>query len=373
MLTILQKRTCQSILNIFESSKALGNYGLVTSAEGDKGGLSYGTKQATLNGGNLYLLIKAYTEAAGAKYASDLTPYLDRLRDKDQKLNQDKKLHDILRKAGDDPVMQATQDDFFERAYWQPAAKKAMELGLIHPLSYAVMYDGKVHGSLDEMIKNTNTAHGTLAVLGEQRWLEQYLHTRRAWLTTCSGLLPKTVYRMDAFLKIIEQGNWALDLPMTVRGVRLYEELLMHTEPAVNASAEGANELARPVLRFKNPKNMSGLDVELLQRSLKLLGHDVVINGQFDQQTESAVKQLQLAHGLVMDGIVGPQTYAALDADVAAAQAKANKPAVAQPALPADVLALLAAQMGNAGRPGENQGGYGRPGENQGGSGRPGQ
>lgn len=367
MLTVLQKRTSQAIIKIFETSKALGNYGQVTSVDGDRGGLSYGTNQATLNGGNLYLLIKAYTEAPGAQFAGVLKPYLDRLRDKDQKLNKDKKLHDILRQAGNDPVMMTTQDAFFERAYWQPAENKAVELGLTHPLSYAVMYDGRVHGSLGSMITRTNQQHGSLAALGEQRWLELYLQTRRAWLAAqpAETQLPLTVYRMDAFLKIIQQGNWALDLPMTVRGVQLYEELLMHAEPAVNASAEDGEELMRPVLRFNKDKPMSGNSVELLQRGLKLTGHDVLINSQFDAKTESAVKQFQLAHGLAMDGIVGPQTYTALDAEVAAAQARTRQPIATPPSaeIIAQAIEMLAARPNWGG--GDKQpdwgGGKGRP------------
>jgi murein L,D-transpeptidase YcbB/YkuD len=40
----------------------------------------------------------------------------------------------------------------------------------------------------------------------------------------------------------------------------------------------------------------------------------VVANGRFDAATEAAVRQFQRDHGLVPDGIVGPRTWATLDA-----------------------------------------------------------
>ncbi|HEX9961990.1 MAG TPA: hypothetical protein VGB00_13730 [Pyrinomonadaceae bacterium] len=87
MLTELQKQAAQAIVNIFETGKVLGDYASVVSVAGDPGGLTYGKAQTTINSGNLYLLIKAYTEAAGAVFANDLRPYLTRLRDIDPKLN----------------------------------------------------------------------------------------------------------------------------------------------------------------------------------------------------------------------------------------------------------------------------------------------
>ena len=89
MLTELQKKAAQSIINIFETGRVLGDYASVVSAAGDLGGLTYGKSQTTLNSGNLYLLIKAYTEAVEAMFADDLIPYLPRLRDRDSRLNRD--------------------------------------------------------------------------------------------------------------------------------------------------------------------------------------------------------------------------------------------------------------------------------------------
>lgn len=57
----------------------------------------------------------------------------------------------------------------------------------------------------------------------------------------------------------------------------------------------------------------SGTGVEDLQKKLKDAGFDPgPLNGQFSAQTEAAVRAYQQAKGLQVDGIVGPQTRAAL-------------------------------------------------------------
>jgi peptidoglycan hydrolase-like protein with peptidoglycan-binding domain len=50
------------------------------------------------------------------------------------------------------------------------------------------------------------------------------------------------------------------------------------------------------------------VEVKYLQEKLK-----VNVTGTFDLPTEKAVKALQSKHGLLVDGIVGPKTWAALN------------------------------------------------------------
>jgi hypothetical protein len=57
-----------------------------------------------------------------------------------------------------------------------------------------------------------------------------------------------------------------------------------------------------------------GPDVVTLQRLLKKLGADVTEDGIFGTGTRAAVMAFQGAHGLRPDGVVGPQTFAALGA-----------------------------------------------------------
>ncbi len=53
-------------------------------------------------------------------------------------------------------------------------------------------------------------------------------------------------------------------------------------------------------------------DVKELQTDLNRFGFGVQVDGTFGSETEAAVRQFQLDHGLLPDGIVGPQTWAGL-------------------------------------------------------------
>ena len=110
MLTDLQKRSIQAIVNIFETGRALGDYGQVTLLTGDSGHLTYGRSQTTLASGNLYLLIKDYCAAPGAARADRLSPFLERLEDIDLALDRDRTFRALLEEAGGDPVMQSVQE-----------------------------------------------------------------------------------------------------------------------------------------------------------------------------------------------------------------------------------------------------------------------
>ena len=51
-----------------------------------------------------------------------------------------------------------------------------------------------------------------------------------------------------------------------------------------------------------------GTDVERLQQDLSALGYEVQVNGNFDGDTEAAVKKFQEQSNLNVDGVVGAQT-----------------------------------------------------------------
>jgi hypothetical protein len=72
-----------------------------------------------------------------------------------------------------------------------------------------------------------------------------------------------------------------------------------------------------PVLRlFDGTENTSPQlqdDVKALQTDLNRFGFSLQVDGSFGSETEAAVHQFQQDHGLLPDGIVGPQTWAALE------------------------------------------------------------
>ncbi len=195
MLTKLQKKTAQAIVNIFETGRPLGDYGSVTVISGDTGHLTYGRSQTTLASGNLALLLHAYCEAGGT-LSEALRPYLTAFDRRDIKLDNNGKVKALLRQAGDDPVMQRIQDEFFDRIYWTPALKSAENLGAGEPLTVAVIYDSRIHGSYERIRNTTNDQYGTVQDIGEVRWTESYISTRYNWLANHSNkLLNKTLYR----------------------------------------------------------------------------------------------------------------------------------------------------------------------------------
>lgn len=88
MSTQTQKKTAESIVNIFETSEVLGNYGQVTVIRGDTGHLTYGRSQTTLGSGNLYKLLKRYCDNGGARFRTRLEPYLPRFEGRDTALDE---------------------------------------------------------------------------------------------------------------------------------------------------------------------------------------------------------------------------------------------------------------------------------------------
>jgi peptidoglycan hydrolase-like protein with peptidoglycan-binding domain len=68
---------------------------------------------------------------------------------------------------------------------------------------------------------------------------------------------------------------------------------------------------SEPVLRMGS----SGLPVRRLQSRMSAVGFDTGgVDGRFSPKTEQAVRQLQQQSSLSVDGVVGPQTWAIVDA-----------------------------------------------------------
>jgi chitosanase len=308
MLSELQKKAAQAIVNIFETSRPLGDYSKVTLLSGDSGHLTYGRSQTTLASGNLYLLIKRYCETAGAELSEELMPYLGRLEDRDVNLDQNMKFRRLLRDAGQDLIMQQVQDRFFDSVYWNPALRSAQSIGISQALCVGVVYDSHIHGSWSLMQGQTNERFGKVADIGEQDWTQHYIEVRRDWLAHHSNtLLHKTVYRMDSFREIIKEGNWKLDLPFSCRGVVVSETVL--SVPGDPRASSDLDEMR--LLRLRTPY-LRGDDVRTVQQALKNAGLTLEVDGIFGPATESAVRKWQEQQGLLIDGIIGPATRASL-------------------------------------------------------------
>ena len=69
-----------------------------------------------------------------------------------------------------------------------------------------------------------------------------------------------------------------------------------------------------PVLRRNDEQATADNMVKVLQQLLNKSGFGLTVDGFFGARTETAVKQYQAHNGLLVDGIVGPQTWNSLGA-----------------------------------------------------------
>jgi chitosanase len=310
----LQKQTCLAIVNVFETGSPKGNYGAVTLLPGDTGHLTYGRSQTTLATGNLYLLIKAYVDNPDAQYADEFRHYLGRLSQKDLSLDNDLQFRSLLREAGSDLVMQAEQDSFFDRAYYQPAMNSAANVGLTLPLSLTVVYDSNIQGAWGRVSKKLIDAIGKISnTCPEKDWVGKYVGARRDYLKSCKPPVPATTYRMDAFDALIAAEKWDLALPLTVREVHITADIFAAAgDPApVRASVPDSASATHPILRPTTPY-IKGADVLDLQTALNTAGFKNAQDGIYGPFAQALVAQFQGKSGLKPDAIVGPQTWAAL-------------------------------------------------------------
>jgi chitosanase len=299
MLTATQKKTAEAIVNIFETSSVQGNYGSVTLLDGDTGHLTFGRSQTTLGSGNLYKLLQSYCANPGGRFGAELQAFLPRFEAKDFSLDNERHLKNLLRASADDSVMRETQDVFFDQAYWQPAQRMATQRGIVTPLGVAVVYDSTVHGSWKLIQDRTNEQSGALASVGEKDWITAYVSNRQQWLASHSRSdLRATVYRMDAFQRLIELGMWGLELPLVVRG----EEISMSSLNATPRNCFDGPQPGSRALAVQSPL-LRGLDVRLVQLALSRDGIDVTADGVFGQGSLAAIKTYQRAQSLPATGM----------------------------------------------------------------------
>jgi len=72
-------------------------------------------------------------------------------------------------------------------------------------------------------------------------------------------------------------------------------------------------------------KGSIGWLVKMLQEDLNLLGYNLVVDGIFGPLTEAAVKDFQTKQGITVDGIVGPITWGRMEAAINAKIAERNQ------------------------------------------------
>ena len=298
----IQKGAIGAIVNIFETGRVRGDYGAVAVLKGDTGHLSYGRSQVTLGSGSLFDLLDRYCKQPEAKFASDLQPHLSRFRQRDVTLDNDATVKNVLRRAGrEDPLMRATQDQFFGERYLGPACRSAETFGILLPLGQALVYDSHIQGGWGKL----SARIGPVTQRGQEDWIAKYVDMRREWLLGLKPPAPATIYRMDSFKGLIADKKWNLELPFTVRGVSVTEEALAGGEAPVGGAAARTLTLQSPYLR--------GDDVNALQKALdQHKGFKNSCDGVYGPFTDALVKKWQKSKGVEEVG-VGPKTRASLN------------------------------------------------------------
>lgn len=230
--TPAQKHVVDCIISIFETGRipSASAYSACT-VLADGAGVSYGKHQCTDKAGSLDLVCKRYI-AKGGNHALELAEFLPQLATNESSkvppagphplwLQQ---LMNLLRIIGAEKTMQEAQDEVFDEQYFKPALNACKDMGLVHPLSLAVIYDTCIHSGPGMVGAMRNKFAAVPPVKGgdEKVFIKQYLDARRGWLASSANpLVQKTVYRMDAFFALINAGAWDLKTPLVVRGVQI--------------------------------------------------------------------------------------------------------------------------------------------------------
>ncbi|MEQ1604762.1 MAG: chitosanase [Pyrinomonadaceae bacterium] len=223
-LSSKQKSLITKVINVFETGKPVGNYGVIAifnDGPGDIRQITYGRSQTT-EYGNLGKLVKNYAAANGI-YSKKLKPFVDKVGV--TPLTNDDTFKSLLKKAGtEDPLMRTVQDVFFDEVYYKPAMKWATDKGFILPLSALVIYDSFIHsGSILSVIRNAFPETVPADGGNEIEWTTAYVNARHEWLANHTReAVRKTTYRTKCFKTEIDRGNWPLTvLPINANGTKV--------------------------------------------------------------------------------------------------------------------------------------------------------
>ena len=225
------------ITSIMEGGSVKGDYAALTIVE-DGGIVSYGKHQSTLKSGSLESILVAYLASSKSATAQALQGYMSRVKQKDVTLRTEKGFLDALRAAASEKEMQVAQDMVFRKGYWDPAVQAAQGGGLQSPLGFALLYDTKIQGGMEDcMLAASSKCGGNVGakvgdkIVTELNFLKAFNDAREERLegiaVGCEEKAAKPAtkadearqlrvraqairaskYRCRAFRKLLEAGN----------------------------------------------------------------------------------------------------------------------------------------------------------------------
>ena len=217
-----------AIVNIFETGGAFGDFGAVAVLD-DGAGISYGVTQFTHKSGSLNAVIERYFQLGGTAERQTIKSREALLKKKDRSavstLAGDEEFKKALRAAAVTREMQVAQMQISFERYLKPALDICEAKGFVLPLSLAVAYDSFVHGSWEKISERVRLGEGGTRGRGEKDWVATYVKVRDEWLAK-TPRLKTTRYRTRFFLEQIEHKNWNLELPVSVNGTKLTEQII---------------------------------------------------------------------------------------------------------------------------------------------------
>ncbi|WP_051560268.1 chitosanase [Clostridium beijerinckii] len=241
-LTKEQKHRAEELTSVFENSTTELDYAYGENL-GDGRGITCGRAGFCTGTGDAILVVKKYTDKKPDNILAKYLPALTALESNRIQTKHDQEDVSSLDKIGDfisdwttaakDSDFRAIQDSIVDELYYIPSAKKADLLGLKFPLSRAELYDAIIqHGneqndldSIDSLIaRATEMSGGTpRSNVDEKVWLDNFLNIRKACLSYCYKEGSREEWadsfgRVDVFKKLVKEGNYYLDKPITIEG-----------------------------------------------------------------------------------------------------------------------------------------------------------
>ncbi|MGH9945569.1 MAG: chitosanase [Pyrinomonadaceae bacterium] len=250
-----------AIINIYETGKPFGDFAACVVLN-DGAGISYGINQFTHRSGSLATVVERYLARGGETGRKILADALPLLRRSEPVIvratSQNEVLKKALRAAAVTSEMREAQLHVAYERYLKPAIDACAGSDFILPLSLAVIYDSKTHGSYEKIRdrvggvasnlqlgnipeRHSLSAHRTAEPRSnfEKAWITEYVRRRDAWLAGIPRL-NATRYRTRFFLNQITLGKWHLELPLNINGFRLEENHIQN----LLAYADGFLDLA---------------------------------------------------------------------------------------------------------------------------------
>lgn len=235
-----QKAIALAIVHCFETSKPFGSPDTVAVLT-DGAGFSVGISQFTHRSGSLRKVVSRYLRLGGTVAADVLAELSDDLMDTSaaniRTVSRNARYKKALQDAGKTAIMRTAQEQIAFENYLGPAIAAGEGSNFKTTMALACIYDAKNQGGFDTCRDRTSAERKNFndADSWERAWLKEFCMERRSWLASSGKqVVRNTVYRPDFFLGEISKGNWSLEPPLNVHGVKLTKAMFSDSTTAVS-------------------------------------------------------------------------------------------------------------------------------------------